>query len=397
MHILFLADSVCGDLSGGAQVAAWALAEGLEERGHDITFLVPRQTEIPPDDEMRGRIRIVRYIGAGQGGKFIRQGRDACKKLCAVTRFDLVHTHFAYAAVGPLQAIPKSIPRIRTFHGPWDQEGWLEECRTSNLCSLLKAAIKRKIRRHFETINLVSSLKVLTLSNCFANMAREDYKVKPERIHIIPGGADLNRFCLTDSKNSIRQRLGLPQDRRIILTVRRLAPRMGLDNLIESMTSVVDRNRDILLLVGGKGPEQDRLNTAIKSLGLEAHVRLVGFIPDVDLAAYYQASDLFVLPTLALEGFGLVVTEALACGIPVIGTPIAAIPEILRDLDPGLIAAGTDSSSLADTINAFLEGSRTKKLTPQFLRKYVEDRYGWNRHIDAVECIYKELYHNSSR
>jgi len=147
----------------------------------------------------------------------------------------------------------------------------------------------------------------------------------------------------------------------------------------------------VLLLIGGKGPERDRLNDIIKSRGLESHVRLIGLIPDEDLAAYYQASDLFVLPTIARDGISLATTEALACGVPVIGTPTGAIPEILSRLAPQLVAGGTDAASLAAAIDGFLEGNWTKNLTPENLREFIEDRYTWTRHVEDVEAVYRDV------
>lgn len=391
IRVLFLADAVFADLPGGSRVAARELAAGLAQRGHDVTFLVARQTPDAPGEEKLGPIRIIRYEGAGLGAEFVRRGHEACEKLCSETSFDVVHTHFAYASLGPLRAVPKSVPRVRTFHGPWDEEGWLEESRTKSPMGMIKAAVKRRMRYGIESGSLKASQIVLTLSDCFAQMARERYKVRSGKIQIIPGGVDISRFCLPADKTAVLNGLGLPEGRFILFTVRRLAPRMGLDNLIKAMASVVERHPKVLLLIGGKGPERKHLEAMVKSLGLESHVRLIGFIPDEELVAHYQASDLFIIPSIALEGFGLVITEALACGVPVVGTPVGAIPEILTGLDPLLVATGTDPASMALAIDKFIEGYWTRHLSPQLLRKYVEDKYTWDRHVEAVESVYRKV------
>ena len=127
LRVLFLADGVSQDLPGGGRVVARELALGLTERGHDVTFLVPRLSPGTPDQEQAPEGRVVRYAGAGQGLGFIRAGQSAAARLWAAGTFDVVHTHFAYAALGPLRAVPRGTPRVRTFHGPWDQEAWVEE------------------------------------------------------------------------------------------------------------------------------------------------------------------------------------------------------------------------------------------------------------------------------
>ena len=393
MRVLFLADAVFLDLPGGSRVAARELATGLIEKGHDVTFLVGKRHSDSPDVEtVEGYGRIVRYGGAGEGLQFIRQGRAACKRLCEKERFDVVHTHFAFAATGPLSALPPSTRRVRTFHGPWDEEAYFDD--TSRLKSLFGKCvtlIKQELRRTLEAANLRKSDAVITLSNCFRRKINERYGLPIDHVQIVPGGADLQRFQPTSDKRACRQSLGLPINRQILFSVRRLAPRMGLDNLILAMPEVIAKNPDVLLLIGGKGPQKAQLEQLVEGNHLQDHVKLLGFIPDDKLSSYYQAADLFVLPTVALEGFGLVTTEALASGLPVVGTPVGGTPEILANLNSRLIADGTAPNHLAKAINSFLTNTWNLELTPDKLHRYVCENFTWEKHVDAVESIYVNL------
>jgi len=391
LRILFLADAVFDDLPGGSRVVARELAWQFVDAGHHVTMLVGRQNESAPADETTNRgVRIVRYNGAGNPFEFIRNGQIACRRLLAEHHYDIVHTHFAYAAVGPLRAIPQSIPRIRTFHGPWDEEMTAGHDPTKQpALQRVQTSAKVGLARNIEASNLKSSSNVIALSDVFAQMLASKYRVPRTRIHVIPGGVNINRFELAD-RNEQRMRLGLPLDRRILLSVRRLAPRMGLDNLIRALPEIIVRQPDVLLVIGGNGPEKGKLIDLINELRLQQNVKMAGFIPDGDLAGYYQAADLFVLPTLALEGFGLVTMEALACGTPVIGTPVGAIPETLQSLSPRLIADGLDHNSLARAISSYFADDWARALTPEVLRNYVLQRYTWDRHASAVEAIYRQ-------
>ena len=397
MHILFLADAVFEDLPGGSRVVARELACGLAARGHDVTVLAGRQTPEAHSDVRTGGVRIVRYPGAGNALAFMREGRRACARLCAERPFDVVHTHFAYAAVGPLRVVPASVPRVRTFHGPWDEEGWVEDRLRGGLAGTVTARVKRRLRHQVEAANLAGSAKVLTLSDCFRRLVMERYGVPAEKVQSIPGGTDLDRFQPRANKRSVRQELGLPPDRTLLLSVRRLAPRMGLDTLIRALPTVAARHPDVLLLIGGKGPERERLERLATDLGMADHVRLLGFIPDAHLAAYYQAADLFVLPTLALEGFGLVTTEALACGLPVVGTPVGATPEILCGLDERLVAPGTTPDDLAAAVLSFLEETWAASLTPERLHRFVAARYTWEKHVAETEKAYRSVLNAGGR
>jgi glycosyltransferase involved in cell wall biosynthesis len=210
------------------------------------------------------------------------------------------------------------------------------------------------------------------------------------KIRLVPGGADIERFRPAADKAQIRRELGIAPDRRVLFTVRRLAPRMGLDNLIAAMPAVAAKFPNALLLIGGKGPEASKLTNLIASLNIGTHVKLLGFIPDELLAGYFQAADLFVLPTTALEGFGLVTVEALAAGVPVVGTPVGATPEILSELDRRLIATGTGPDSLADAICRFFDTTRPQELAPERLHQFVRDRFTWDKHVRGVEALYAE-------
>jgi glycosyltransferase involved in cell wall biosynthesis len=110
---------------------------------------------------------------------------------------------------------------------------------------------------------------------------------------------------------------------------------------------------------------------------------LIGFVPEARLAAYYQTADLVLMPSLQLEGFGLVTVEAMACGTPVLGTPVGAIPEILRQVDPILVAQGTDGRSLATALETLLQRidvpGEYERLAGKG-RALIERRYNWADH-----------------
>lgn len=371
-------------------MVARELARGLAQRGHRVTFLVGRHEASAPDEEVReDGTRIVRYGGVGQGMRFVQLGQAACAKLWREDTFDLVHAHFAFAGVGPLRTTPALLPRIRTFHGPWDEEGWVEDlAHQPGRRGYLKALTRKRVRRQIEKASLHSSGHVLTLSDAFRTQVIEGFGVPASRVQKIVGGTDIERFVPVDNRASLRQSLNLPTGRRLFFSVRRLVPRMGLDNLIEAMPAVTAHHPDVLLVIGGDGPEKTRLERLVGERGLQDHVRMVGFIPDAQLPSYFQAADLFVLPTVALEGFGLVTTEALACGVPVLGTNIGATPEILCPLEPRLIVPGTTAAALSAALRRFLEENWKSALVPERLHEYVCRNYTWDRHVRQTEEVY---------
>jgi glycosyltransferase involved in cell wall biosynthesis len=200
----------------------------------------------------------------------------------------------------------------------------------------------------------------------------------------------MSRFNLSLSKSQAREQLGWPQDRRIIFTARRLSKRMGLENLISAMKEVSHRYPDVLLLIAGKGDLKEALNAQIEALGLTHHVNLLGYVSDPQLNLTYRAAHLAVIPTLALEGFGLIVLEALASGTPIMGTPIGGIPEILRPFSEDLVF---ESASVSDIRLGLLEALSGERMLPseQACIDYIYKNYTWPVITQRIKSIYEKV------
>jgi glycosyltransferase involved in cell wall biosynthesis len=149
-------------------------------------------------------------------------------------------------------------------------------------------------------------------------------------VRVIPGWADLERFRIVSDRAAARAQLEWPVDVPVLFTVRRLVPRMGLDRLIQAMPRIGADGRPCLLVIAGEGPLRGALQGLARNLHLESSVQFSGRVDETTLSTMYGAADAFVLPTRALECFGLIAIEALASGVPVLATPTGAIPEILN-------------------------------------------------------------------
>jgi glycosyltransferase involved in cell wall biosynthesis len=125
----------------------------------------------------------------------------------------------------------------------------------------------------------------------------------------------------------------------------------------------------------GDGPERDFLTRLAADRGVGGRVCLRGRLSDSDLALAYQAADLFVVPTLELEGFGVIVVEALGYGCPVIATRCGALPELLEPLPYAALCAPGSVSELRRLLEVFLDGKMTVP-DPSELERYVEERFG---------------------
>ena len=168
-----------------------------------------------------------------------------------------------------------------------------------------------------------------------------------ERITLHRTGLDATRFRPLD-RAACRARLGLPQDRPVLVTVGALIPRKGQRFAIEALAALPEA----VLVLAGAGPDEAMLRRLAAQLGLGERVRFAGAVPHHDLPVLLSAADLFVLPTSS-EGLANAWIEALACGTPVITTPIPGAVELLHDAACGRMVA-RDAASISAAVRELL-------------------------------------------
>lgn len=334
------------------------------------TQAVARQTD--------GRVEVFAAPDASLPVRW-RQARQHALRLIAEERPALVASHFAlYTA--PFVRELGTVPLVVHFHGPWAYESQVEG--SGRLTTFLKARIERRVYRR--------AARCIVLSEAFRDVLHRTYGVPEAHIRIVPGGVDAERFATAHTRAEARRLLGWPSDRPILFTVRRLQRRMGLENLIDAMVEVRRTTPEALLLIAGRGPLAGILADRIAARDLQQHVRLVGFVADEDLPLAYRAADLSVVPTVALEGFGLVTLEALAAGTPVLVTPVGGLPEAVRGLSDALVLPGASAADLADGIGRALRGS-TPLPDATACRRYAREHFAWPVIARRVREVYEEV------
>ncbi|QGQ97222.1 glycosyltransferase family 1 protein [Paenibacillus psychroresistens] len=305
-------------------------------------------------------------------------------------KIDILFTHFAPYGVGPAQeAKSRGIPVVMVFHGPWSEEIKLEG---QGLRHKLKTLIARNIEQ--KAYRLADHFVVL--SEAFRDILHQKYGVPMSKISIIPGAADTQRFQpfeVFKDRVALKRSLDIPEDHTIVLTVRRLVNRMGLLQLLDAWKEVIQIHPKSILLIGGRGPLLDELNERIKLHGLVDKVKLLGFIADGDLPKYYQAADLFVVPTQNLEGFGLITVEAMASGLPVMATPVGGNREILQAFRPKMLFDSPRSEDMAKGLIRLM-GQKEQWPTAEECRSHVMEKYTWEQVVKQVEAVLQQAVMN---
>jgi glycosyltransferase involved in cell wall biosynthesis len=397
LKILTVADVSIEHIIGGAERVLYEQSRRLVQKGHAVHILTRK---LANHAEFRKIIQGVcesRYeCNQKNSLSFLRttwlNSKQLFESIHETYQFDCIVFYQPFSAFGVIQSPAcKKIRKIYTCLSLSYEEFISRNLRPDGIIAKALYYLNTHARKWIEKKTLNASDRIVVLSQYTKDTLWQTHKISPHNIEIIPGGIDLERFRPASNKSEIRQKYNIPEDKVILFSVRNLVPRMGLENLIRAFNILIKKAVDIYLVLGGKGPLKDELIALREKLGLEDYIRFADFIPEKQLPSFYQMADIFILPTKELEGFGLVTLEAMASGLPVLGTPVGGTKEILGKFNPHFLFDDTNPESIASLI---LEKYDIIKKNPQSwkqianqCRGFVENNYSWEQNVDSLESL----------
>lgn len=216
---------------------------------------------------------------------------------------------------------------------------------------------------------------------------------------VIPNGVDVSSFAKEISSEEariLRERLGVASDQKIIITTSRLVTKNAVDIAVKAVKIFKEKPAKVKFLVIGSGEGEQPLRELVRHLGLENDVLFLGDIPHKEIPKYLKISDVFVRPSRS-EGLGNSFIEAMAAGVPVIGTMVGGIPDFLEDGKTGLVVKVDDPEDLALKIGLLLHDSRLRERLIGNGRRVVADRYQWERVARDFFAVFSSLAGNDAK
>jgi glycosyltransferase involved in cell wall biosynthesis len=200
--------------------------------------------------------------------------------------------------------------------------------------------------------------------------------VGAEKVQVSPMGIDFSVYRKID-KNRARDDLGLDSSKKYVLCVAAMVKRKGVGYLIRSMPTIRERLPDTELLLVGEGYCKKELQLLAQKLRFQDAIHFIPAVdseprvPDEKLLLYYNAADVFVLPSLT-EGLGVVGIEAMACGTPFIGSNVEGIPSLVEQFEAGLLIPPRDSNEIASAVINVLEDGATFSVNRERAKSYFD-------------------------
>jgi glycosyltransferase involved in cell wall biosynthesis len=360
--------------AGGVESHVRAISGELARRGHDVTVLTSRYDKSLPVREEIDGLHVVR--ARTQAVLFQTPLDTGVGREIAELNADVVHLHYpppltSYFAGRRLARRP--VPTCITYH-----------------CDLyLPGPAGVLLTRIYERLLLPQTLdraqRIIVHTRSYGLTSRA---LRGRPLSVIPSAVDLARFRPDVDGSAVRERLGLG-DARVLVFTGRLVPHKGVDLIVRALA---DLPSDVKLLVVGRGPRLPELHALARRLGVDERIRFCPDVSDADLPQYLRAGDLFVFPSQnRQEGFGLVIAEALAAGLPVVIADMPGVREVIEPGVQGVLVEPMIQHDLVEKLHALLDDPARRREMAKAARQRAEERFGLGTVVDQLTQVYRDL------
>ena len=347
---------------GGIQAHLANLAPALLAQGHQVKIVtVRRESSQRVRDEYAGlevlrvpqmklpKLQTAQYLGLSTALLIAQRIRGQA---------DVVHYHTYWPDAFTAFVVNKFVPTVYTAH------------ESRFLIMAEQAKFQRRLRLALQPFQAViaPSTELLTVARQFG--------VSADKSVFIPNAVDANKFSPEVARGTVRTRYRIPSKHTLILCPRRLVPKNGVEFLIESLTFIRPRHKEVSVLIVGDGPEREKLLGRARELGLQDSVIFAGSQSNDELPAFYADADIVAIPSL-MEATSIAGLEAMASARALVATRVGGLPEIIDDGVTGLLAPPRDPEALSAAIIRLIENSDLRRQLGQAARARVEREFTW--------------------
>ncbi|MEO5675981.1 MAG: glycosyltransferase family 4 protein [Usitatibacter sp.] len=347
---------------GGQEIRVLTEARGVRRLGHEVVLAAPPESRIFAEARHFGVETLALPIGA----KRLR-GLWALRRLLAHRPFDVVNTHSstdAWLAAIACTTLGRAPPTVRTRHisAPLPSNG----------------ATRWLYAR--------ASARVVTTGERLRQQVMREAAIDGARVVSIPTGIDLARFR-PGNRDAMRSALGLDAAAPLIGIVATLRSWKGHRYLLEALAAMT--RKDPVVVIVGDGPQRAALETLAAAPGLAGRVVFAG--NQADVAPWLQALDIFCLPSYANEGVPQSLMQAMACGLPVVTTPVGSIEEIVSDGDTGVLVPPEDAARLREAIERLLPDAGLRAALGRRAAQVARERFGEEHMVERMVAVFREV------
>ncbi len=380
MNILFLTEDF-PPMPGGIATFLSELCKGLTERGHEVRVLVHEMPGFVSYDRKQP-YPVIRYPVAGRLSS-LRIGYQILKQIIK-KKPDIIFLGHVFSTRGLAVLLIKWlfwIPYVILIHG-----GHLPLSRVS------------KINRLFVFL-LLRHANLLLANSKFTRTLLAEQGIPEEKIRVLHPGVDIDYFSPSSSRYNkgieIIKKTYCDLNTILIVNVARLFPKKNHIRLIIAMAEIIKRGKPVKCVIAGDGPERERLERLIQSLGLSNQICLVGTLDRKQVRDLFRSADVVTLPSTLIDGhhesFGIVAIEAASCGKPVIVGSIGGQTDTVVHEKTGFVIDGDDTHAIDEAIEKLIEDRELSKKFGEAGRKRAVKGFSWEKIAVKAEKMLESL------
>ena len=365
---------------GGAGNTAYRFARGQAARGHHVeVFTTPAAGEAPdPGAVLVHRIEPLVAIG----------NAPLIPSLARIAAFDVVHLHYPFIFGSELTLLGRLTRRRR-------RQALLVHYKNRLVGAGARAPLFAAYERTIAPLVVRAADRVCVLSPDHAASVpylRRAGERRPDKLIEIPNGVDVEEFSPGPDANGLRERLGVPADALLAAfaaTLDRAHHFKRLDLAIDALARPAGAAAPHLVVAGG-GELLDGFRARAAAAGAGDRVHFLGPVPHAELPAVLRAADAFVLTTEPPESFGLVLIEAMSCGLPTIATDYPGVRAVVDDGETGLVVPAADPAAIGAAIARLAADPEARRRMGSAGRAKAEREWAWPRLLDRMDDAYAE-------
>jgi D-inositol-3-phosphate glycosyltransferase len=380
--------------AGGMNIYVLESAQRMAAMGVSVDIFTRRTDPAAPEIvEISPGVRV-RHFDCGHGTLTKEQLpihisglSQEFSRIMRTENYDVIHSHYWLSGKVAMPAAKElGIPLVHTMH---------TMARVKNLNLAEGETPEPMIRVQGETQVVAAANALIANTDAEGASLVSLYDACPDTVHVVSPGVDLYTFTPGESRSKARQVVGLPHDALVVSFVGRIQPHKGPEVLIRATSELVKhspllRNKLIVNVMGGASgantDEVDRLKELTAWLGIDDVVRFEPPVARKDLAQWYRAADLVVVPSYS-ESFGLVALEAQACGTPVVATAVGGLRTAVADGISGVLVDGHNPKAWSSVITRLLQEPQRRVLLSMGAIEHAS-HFGWDATARGTLDIY---------
>ncbi len=380
-------------VKGGMEVHGKILCEGLVKRGHEVTVISARHPDGKKYEDVNG-IKIYYLAKTGFSTYWKKWGKESLRKfdqLNKVKSFDVVLSQSFNGYYFAINKRKYRIPLVSFLQGAGP---YMTIAKIKLALNKRNPAIVEAIRTalsyivHYFILHLPTVLGsdlIICASNHVFDSVRKWYPVRSEKIYTIMNGIDTVRFSPNDrDRNRLRSSLGIREGELLLMTSGTISIEKGHHLAVEALNALLKKNVNVKLMIVGDGEYLGPLSGLIDKFGLKERVILTGFVPNESIGSYYNAADIYLIPTLRAEGLPFALIEAMSTGLPIIASKMGGVPDIVGHGEEGLLINPDNISDMVSKVLTLLRNEDLRKELGARARHKVLNELNSEKMIDRI-------------